>query len=79
MEKWKPTPEGYKSLIISMVDLMAKEKAWERMLGRLYACANDLFCTNGYRSPRFYDAESCRAYMEQLRAQVRAELEEVTA
>ena len=76
MEKWKPTPEGYRELILSMVDLMAKDTAWRRMLGRLYACANELYCTNGYQSPHFTDGG---AYMERLRAQVRAEMEGVRA
>ena len=75
MEKWKPTPEGYRELILSMVDLMAKDTAWQRMLGRLYACANELYCTNGYQSPRFNDSENCRAYIGQLMAQSRAALE----
>lgn len=79
MEKWKPTPEGYAELIISMVGLMEKDKAWQRMLSRLYACANELYCTGGLRSPRFNDPEAVRAYMEQLRADTRAQMEAVIA
>lgn len=79
MEKWKRTPEGYRDLINSVIDMMTKEEAWERMLSRLYSCANRLWCTNGYESPGYHDASALRAYTEQLRAQVRAELDEVTA
>jgi len=77
-EKWKPTPEGYAELIISMVGLMQKEEAWERMLSRLYACANELFCTNGHRSPYFNNREAVRAFMEECRAATRAQMEAVT-
>ena len=78
MEKWKPTPEGYAELIIGMVGLMQKEKAWERMLSRLYACANELFCTDGHMSQNFNTPEAVRAFMEECRAATLAQLEVVT-
>lgn len=78
MEKWKPTPEGYAELIISMVGLMKKDKAWQRMLSRLCTCANELYCTGGLRSPRFNDPEAVRAFMEECRAATRAQMEAVT-
>ena len=43
------TPEEYAALINRLVCLMVKEKAWERLLSRLYADANRLYCTNSAR------------------------------
>ena len=78
MEKWKPTPEEYSDLIISLVGLMQKESAWKRMLSRLYACANQLFVSNGYDCPNFHNPDALKAFMKECREKSKAYMEDLT-
>ena len=55
MENWMPTPEGYADLINWLVERMEKDPQWEKMLSRLYACANRLYVTNGKQAEIYYN------------------------